>query len=144
VNLGSKKDLRVSRVGLRWSRNAFFSLPIEVLFPKLTINVTGEREREQAHLESAVQQRVVCCVREGWIAPKKKKIYWFSSNWIIKSIDSLFFLGAIHSSRTQHTTLCCTALSKCARSPSFFFINGKFWEENFYGKRKEGFTRASS
>ena len=65
MNLGSKKDLRVSRVGLRWSRNAFFSLPIEVLFPKLTINVTGEREREQAHLESAVQQRVVCCVREG-------------------------------------------------------------------------------
>jgi hypothetical protein len=45
--------------------NTFFSLPIEVLFPKLTINVTGEREREQAHLENAVQQRVVCCVREG-------------------------------------------------------------------------------
>jgi hypothetical protein len=46
MNLGSKKDLRVSRVGLRWSRNAFFSLPIEVLFPKLTINVTGEREKQ--------------------------------------------------------------------------------------------------
>jgi hypothetical protein len=65
VNLGLKKDLKVSRVGLRWSCNAFFSLPIEVLFPKLTINVTGEREREQAHLESAIQKKVVCCVREG-------------------------------------------------------------------------------
>jgi len=65
VNLGSKKDLRVSRVGLRWSRNAFFSLPIEVLFPKLTINVRREREREQAHLESGVQQKVVCYIREG-------------------------------------------------------------------------------
>jgi hypothetical protein len=75
VNLGSKKDLRVSRFGLRWSRKAFFSHPIEVLFPKLNINVTGEREREKAHLERAVQQRVVCCVREGRIAPKKKKIY---------------------------------------------------------------------
>jgi len=28
------------------------------------------------------------------------------------------FLGAIHPSRTQHTTLCCTALSKCACSLS--------------------------
>jgi hypothetical protein len=65
VNLGSKKDLRMSRVGLRWSRNAFFSLPIEVLFPKLTINITREREREQAHLESTVQKKVVCCVWEG-------------------------------------------------------------------------------
>jgi len=38
-----------------------------------------------------------------------------------------FFLGAIHSSRTQHTTLCCTALSKCAYSFFLFFINnGEF------------------
>jgi hypothetical protein len=65
VNIGSKKDFRMSRVGLRWSRNAFFSLPIEFLFPKLTINVPGEREREQAHLESTIQQRVVCYVHEG-------------------------------------------------------------------------------
>jgi len=65
VNLGSKKDLRVSRVGLKWSCNAFFSLPIKVLFPKLTINITGERERKQAHLESTIQQRVICCIQEG-------------------------------------------------------------------------------
>jgi hypothetical protein len=49
MNLGSKKDLRVCRVGLRWSCNTFFSLPIKVFFPKLTINVTGERERGNKH-----------------------------------------------------------------------------------------------
>ncbi|CAK9876664.1 unnamed protein product, partial [Sphagnum jensenii] len=27
VNLGLKKDFRVSRVGLRWSHNNFFSFP---------------------------------------------------------------------------------------------------------------------
>jgi hypothetical protein len=44
VNLGLKKDLKVFRLGLRWSCNTFFSLPIEVLFPKLTINKEKERE----------------------------------------------------------------------------------------------------
>jgi hypothetical protein len=28
-------------VGLKWSHNTFFSLPIKVLFSKLTINITG-------------------------------------------------------------------------------------------------------
>ena len=37
-----------------------------------------------------------------------------------ESIDS--FSGAIHPSRTQHTTLRCTALSKCACSPLFLTI----------------------
>jgi hypothetical protein len=60
-----KKDFRVFRVGLRWSYNGFFSFPIKVLFPKLTINITREREREQAHLENVVQQSVVCYIREG-------------------------------------------------------------------------------
>jgi len=41
--------------------------------------------------------------------------------------EIILFLGAIHSSRTQHTTLCCTALSKCAYSLFLFFINnGEF------------------
>ncbi len=53
MNLSSKKDLRVFKFGLRSSHNAFF------FFPKLTIHVTKEREREQAHLESVIQQRVV-------------------------------------------------------------------------------------
>jgi hypothetical protein len=35
-------------VGLRWSHNAFFSRPIEVIFPNFTIKLMGEREREQA------------------------------------------------------------------------------------------------
>jgi hypothetical protein len=43
----------VFKFGLRSSHNAFF------FFPKLTIHVTKEREREQAHLESVIQQRVV-------------------------------------------------------------------------------------
>jgi hypothetical protein len=60
MNLDSKKDLKMSKVGLRWSRNAFFYLPIEVFFTKLTTN----REREKAHLENVVQQRVVCYVQE--------------------------------------------------------------------------------
>ncbi|MCD7460987.1 hypothetical protein HAX54_044956 [Datura stramonium] len=37
-----------------------------------------------------------------------------------ESIDS--FSGAIHPSRTQHTTLRCTALSKCACSPFFLTL----------------------
>jgi len=44
VNLDLNKDLKVFRVGLRWSCNTFFSLPTEVLFPKLTINEGKERE----------------------------------------------------------------------------------------------------
>jgi hypothetical protein len=44
VNLDLNKDLKVFKVGLRWSCNTFFSLPIEVLFPKLTINEGKERE----------------------------------------------------------------------------------------------------
>jgi len=62
MNLDSKKDFKMSKVGLRWSRNAFFYLPIEVFFTKLTTN--REREREKAHLENIVQQRVVSYVRE--------------------------------------------------------------------------------
>jgi hypothetical protein len=42
VNLGSKKDPKVSRVGLRWSHNTLFSLPIKVLFPKLTSKIKGK------------------------------------------------------------------------------------------------------
>ena len=39
MNLGSKKDLRVSGVELRrCSCKAFFSFPIKVLFLKLTVN----------------------------------------------------------------------------------------------------------
>jgi hypothetical protein len=43
MNLHTKMDLKVFRVGLRWSRNALFSLPIKVLFPKFTINIMGKR-----------------------------------------------------------------------------------------------------
>lgn len=53
---GLKKDLRVSRVGPGGFLNAFFFLLIGAMVRK---------KGEQAHLESAVQQRVVCCVREG-------------------------------------------------------------------------------
>lgn len=59
---GLKKDLRVSRVGPGGSLNAFFFLPIGVISQRLAM----VREKgEQAHLKSAVQWRVVCCVREG-------------------------------------------------------------------------------
>jgi hypothetical protein len=44
VNLGLKKDFKVFRVRLRWFCNTFFSLFIEVFFPKLTINEGKERE----------------------------------------------------------------------------------------------------
>ncbi len=52
----------MSKVGLKWSHNAFFYLPIKVFFTKLTTN--REREREKTHLENIVQQRVVCYVQE--------------------------------------------------------------------------------
>jgi hypothetical protein len=55
MGAGLKKDLRVSKVGPGGSLNAFFFLLIGVI----------SKRGEQAHLESAVHQRVVCCVREG-------------------------------------------------------------------------------
>ena len=38
------------------------------------------------------------------------------------------FSGAIHPSRTQHTTLRCTALSKCACSPFFLLTMASLCE----------------
>lgn len=60
---GLKKDLRVSRVGPGGSLNAFFFLPIGGVISQ-RLAMVREKE-EQAHLKSAVQWRVVCCVREG-------------------------------------------------------------------------------
>ncbi|URD89198.1 hypothetical protein MUK42_32642 [Musa troglodytarum] len=62
MGVGLKKDLRVSRVGLGGSLNVFFFLLIGVISQGL---VMVRENREQAHLKSAVQQRVVCYVQEG-------------------------------------------------------------------------------
>ena len=62
MGAGLKKDLRVSRVGPGGSLNAFFFLLIGVILQRL---VKVRKKGEQAHLESAVQRIVVCCVREG-------------------------------------------------------------------------------
>lgn len=62
MGAGLKKDLRVSRVGPGGSLNAFFFLPIGVISQGL---VMVREKGEQAHLKSAVQRRVVCCVWEG-------------------------------------------------------------------------------
>jgi hypothetical protein len=62
MGAGFKKDLRVSRVGPGGSLNAFFFLLIGVLAQRLAM---VRKKGEQAHLESAVQRIVVCCVREG-------------------------------------------------------------------------------
>lgn len=62
MGAGLKKDLRVSRVGPGGSLNAFFFLLIGVIAKRLTMI---RKKGEQAHLESAVQRIVVCCVREG-------------------------------------------------------------------------------
>ncbi|KAG4214163.1 hypothetical protein ERO13_A01G104200v2 [Gossypium hirsutum] len=65
MGAGLKKDLRVFRVGPRGSLNAlFFFFPSE-LFLISQILAIVRKKGEQAHLESAVQRRVVCCVREG-------------------------------------------------------------------------------
>jgi hypothetical protein len=63
MGAGLKKDLRVSRVRPVGSLNALFFLLIEVISQILPM--VRKRGGEQAHLESAVQRRVVCCVREG-------------------------------------------------------------------------------
>lgn len=59
---GLKKDLRVSKVVPGGSLNAFLSLLIGVFSQRLAM---VKKKGEQAHLESAVQRIVVCCVREG-------------------------------------------------------------------------------
>lgn len=67
MGAGLKKDLRVFRVGPRGSLNAlFFFFPSELfLISQTQILAMVRKKGEQAHLESAVQRRVVCCVREG-------------------------------------------------------------------------------
>lgn len=62
VGAGLKKDLRVSRVVPGGSLNAFLFLLIGVISQRLAM---VRKKGEQAHLESAVQRIVVCCVREG-------------------------------------------------------------------------------
>ncbi|QCD89328.1 large subunit ribosomal protein L2 [Vigna unguiculata] len=59
---GLKKDLRVSKVVPGGSLNAFLFLLIGVISQILAM---VKKKGEQAHLESAVQRIVVCCVREG-------------------------------------------------------------------------------
>ncbi|RYR70532.1 hypothetical protein Ahy_A03g017021 [Arachis hypogaea] len=62
MGAGLKKDLRMSRVGLGGSLNAFFFLLIGNFSQRF---VMIRKKGEQAHLESAVQWIIVCCVREG-------------------------------------------------------------------------------
>ncbi|TKY72916.1 hypothetical protein E2542_SST01662 [Spatholobus suberectus] len=57
-----KKDLKVFRVVPGGSLNAFLFLLIGVISQILAM---VKKKREQAHLESAVQWIVVCCVLEG-------------------------------------------------------------------------------
>ncbi len=64
MGAGLKKDLRVSRVVPGGSLNAFLFLFIGVISQRLAV-INDKEEGEQAHLESAVQRIVVCCVREG-------------------------------------------------------------------------------
>ncbi|TYG80095.1 hypothetical protein ES288_D02G189100v1 [Gossypium darwinii] len=62
---GSKKDLRVFRVGPKWSLNTIFLFFSSELFLIEKILAMVRKKGEQAHLESAVQWRVVCCIRDG-------------------------------------------------------------------------------
>ncbi|KAL9411473.1 hypothetical protein AB3S75_045133 [Citrus x aurantiifolia] len=62
MGAGLKKDLRVSRVGPGGPLNAFFFLLTGVISQ---IRAMIRKRGGKAHLESAVQRRVVCCVREG-------------------------------------------------------------------------------
>lgn len=68
MGAGLKKDLRVSRVVPGGSLNAFLFLflfiGVIVISQRLAV-INDKEEGEQAHLESAVQRIVVCCVREG-------------------------------------------------------------------------------
>lgn len=59
---GSKKDLRVFRVGPRGSLNAFFSLPIEVLLQRLAI---GKVEEEGASTLGERSTTKSCMLRSG-------------------------------------------------------------------------------
>lgn len=66
---GSKKDPRV--YGVKLSQEGFSTPPFpfhrldEVYFCKGSIVIALSKEMDQGHLESAVRQGVVCCVREG-------------------------------------------------------------------------------
>ncbi|KAL4350442.1 hypothetical protein AHAS_Ahas10G0142400 [Arachis hypogaea] len=60
MGAGLKKDLRVSRVGPGGSLNAFFFLLIGIFSQRFAM---VRKKEEQAHLESAVQRIVVCCVK---------------------------------------------------------------------------------
>jgi hypothetical protein len=93
MEAGLKKDLRVSRVGPGGSLNAFFFLLIGVISQRLAM---VRKKGEQAHLESAVQRRVVCCVREGWIAPEKESIDSLPIGWTVGAM--IYFTGEVSGS----------------------------------------------
>ena len=92
VGAGLKKDLRVSRVVPGGSLNAFLFLLIGVISQRLAMVKKGE----QAHLESAVQRIVVCCVREGWIAPEKESIDSLPIGWTVGAM--IYFTGEVSGS----------------------------------------------
>ena len=93
MGAGLKKDLRVSRVGPGGSLNAFFFLLIGVISQRLAM---VRKKGEQAHLESAVQRIVVCCVREGWIAPEKESIDSLPIGWTVGAM--IYFTGEVSGS----------------------------------------------
>ncbi|KAL9411679.1 hypothetical protein AB3S75_045306 [Citrus x aurantiifolia] len=69
MGVGLKKDLRVSRVGPGGPLNAFYFLLIGVISQ---IRAMIRKRGEQAHLESAVQLRVV--LRSGRMNHSRKGI----------------------------------------------------------------------
>jgi hypothetical protein len=63
----------------------------------------GKGEKgEEAHLKSAVQWGVVCCVREGSIAPEKESIDSLPIGWIIGAM--IYFTGEVSGSSPGWTS----------------------------------------
>jgi len=80
-------------LGLGGFLNAFFFLTIGVISQRLAM---VREKREEAHLKSAVQRRVVCCVREGWIAPEKESMDSLPIDWIVGAM--IYFTGEVSGS----------------------------------------------
>jgi len=88
-----KKDLRVSKVVPGGSLNAFLFLLIGVISQILAM---VKKKGEQAHLESAVQRIVVCCVRVGCIAPEEESIDSLPIAWTVGAM--IYFTGEVSGS----------------------------------------------
>jgi hypothetical protein len=107
MGAGKKKDLKVSL-------NAFFSS-----HQSYSTIAMVRKKGKQAYSESAVQWIVVCCVREGWIAPENESIDSLPIEWTVDAM--IYFTGEVSGSSPGWPSCANIDFSFWAHSIGFSF-----------------------